>query len=165
MSVDLNQTIAEGSLNNLHDIMLPADIGFFPLAPGWYILFLLAMTLLFHFGSQKYQSYKKDQYRRDALKEMGTYKEHTKANTLELLSLAKRVAICAYGREEIAKLYDNGWWDFVQTHSKVNLDDSCKAEISDLLYNKKSQSRQILFDEVNSFVSVWIETHKVEDHV
>ncbi len=34
MSVKMNQTIAEASLDNLHDIIIPPAIGFFPLAPG-----------------------------------------------------------------------------------------------------------------------------------
>ena len=66
MSAELNQTIVEASLDNLHDIIVPDAVGFFPLAPGWYIAFLLLLTLLFHFGYQKYKVYESEQYKRDA---------------------------------------------------------------------------------------------------
>ena len=70
MSVDMNQTIAEASLDNLHDIIVPDAVGFFPLAPGWYFVILLCLTLLFHFGWKSYVRYQKNQYRRDAEKEL-----------------------------------------------------------------------------------------------
>jgi len=52
MPLDMNKTIADASLNNLHDIMVPAAVGFFPLAPGWYIVLLLFLSLLFHFATE-----------------------------------------------------------------------------------------------------------------
>ena len=48
MSVDMNKTIAEASLDNFHYIIVPDAVGYFPPAPGWYVLALLALALLFH---------------------------------------------------------------------------------------------------------------------
>ena len=49
MSTDMNKTIAEASLDNLHDIIMPDAVGLFPLAPGWVMVLLLLLALLFHF--------------------------------------------------------------------------------------------------------------------
>lgn len=70
MPVDMNETIAQASLDNLHNIIVPDAIGFFPPAPGWYIVLLLLVTLLFQFGVQYYQAYQKARYRRDALAQL-----------------------------------------------------------------------------------------------
>ena len=116
MSADLNQTIAEASLDNLHDIIVPPMVGFFPLAPGWYIVFLLIGALVFHFGYQRYKVYEREQYRRDAEEELEALNDKNRENTIALLSLAKRVGLSVYGRETIATLDGDRWWDFMEGH-------------------------------------------------
>ena len=165
MSVDMNRTIAEASLDNLHDIIVPPAIGFFPLAPGWYIVLLLLLSLLFHFGYRYYQAYKKEQYRRDAQNELEALNDKNRENSIALLGLAKRVGISAYGRESIAKLYGNMWWDFMQNHSKVSVGLELRASIEKLLYNEDTAFDESVFDAVFLMVSQWIETHKVVPHV
>ena len=165
MSVDMNQTIAEASLDNLHDILVPDAIGFFPLAPGWYILSLLLLTLLFHFGYQKYKVYEREQYRRDAEEELEALNDKNRENTIALLGLAKRVAISAYGRETIATLDGDRWWDFMETHSKTSVDPDLRASIKKLLYEEGITFDASVFDAVFLMVSQWIETHTVVPHV
>lgn len=165
MSVDMNKTIAEASLDNLHDIIVPEAVGFFPPAPGWNIVLLLLLTLLFHFAIQAYKRYKKSQYRRKALKELDTCMQHSKKNAIALLSLAKRVAIAAYGRESIAKLYDDTWWDFIENHSKAKMGTQEREDIAKLLYDESYVMNTILQDKITKLVRLWIKTHKVERDV
>lgn len=165
MSVDMNKTIADGSLDNLHDIFVPDALGFFPLAPGWIMVLLLLMALLFHFSAQLYKHYIKSQYRRNALKELDAYKQQSKENAIALLSLAKRVAIAAYGREEVAKLYDDTWWDFMAKYSKVKVSTRSSEEIKKLLYDESYTMNSVLQDDIIKFVTLWIKTHKVASDV
>ncbi len=164
MSADMNRTLAEASLDNLHDIIVPEPIGFFPLAPGWIVLILLFLTLLFHFGRQKYLHYQKEQYRRDALEALESLTENGQENTLALLSLAKRVGISAYGRETLAALSDAHWWDFVQAHSKAEVDTSLRSRIEKALYAgsplDENTYRTLFFQ-----VETWITTHKGAEDV
>jgi len=159
MSVDMNRTLAEASLDNLHDIIVPEPVGLFPLAPGWILLILLLLTLLFHFGWQRYLVYRKEQYRREALDELQALKEPGREHTLALLSLAKRTGISAYGRERVAILSDDDWWNFMQSESRANVPDALKEALVPFLYNDKdleSRSYQTLF----AVVETWIKTHK-----
>ena len=165
MSVDMNKTIAEASLNNLHDIVLPEAVGFFPLAPGWYILLLLFLTLLFHFALKHYRIYKKEQYRREAFESLAELQQKNRENTLALLSLAKRVGLSAYGRESIAILNGEDWWDFIEEHSKAKVDSALRKEIQILLYQDAATFNESTFDAVLGFVTEWISTHKVVTHV
>ena len=164
MSVDMNRTLAEASLDNLHDIIVPEPVGIFPLAPGWTVLILLFLTLLFHFGWQKYLHYQKEQYRRDALAALESLTENGQNNTLSLLSLAKRVGISAYGRESTATLSDMRWWDFVQAHSKAKVDAALRSRIEKALYAESAldeNTYRTLFFQVER----WIITHKVAEDV
>ena len=165
MSVDLNKTIAEASLDNLHDIILPEAVGVFPLAPGWYILLLLFLTLLFHFALKRYRSHKKEQYRREASEALAGLQQKNRENTKALLSLAKRVGLSAYGRENIAILNGDDWWDFIEEHSQAKVDSALRKEIQILLYQDAATFSESTFDTVLSFVTEWIATHKVVKHV
>ena len=165
MSQELNQTIAEASLDNLHDIIVPPAIGIFPLAQGWYIVLLLLLALLFHFAYKQYELYQKEQYRRDAKTELKALSSKNRANSIALLELAKRVAISAYSRESIAKLHGSEWWDFMQEHSKVVVSSELRTVIDKLLYEENVSSDETVFDSLYLMVSEWIKTHRVTNHV
>ncbi len=161
----MNKTIAEASLDNLHDIIVPEAVGFFPLAPGWYILLLLFLTLLFHFALKRYRIYQKEEYRREAFEALAKLQQKNRENALALLSLAKRVGISAYGREKIAILNGDEWWNFMENHSQAIVDPALRKEIQTLLYQDEAEFSEGTFDAVLSFVTEWIATHKVVKHV
>lgn len=160
MSVDMNKTIAQASLDNLHDIIVPEGIGFFPLSSGWVIVLIICLALVFHCIVQVYKKYKKIRYKREALKAL----EHENS-LLEMLSLVKRVGIAAYGREKIALLTGDAWWDFMEMHSRVNVNNTLRAEIAKSLYDSSYCMETKMLAEVNTMVLVWIKTHKVDSDV
>lgn len=163
MAEDINKTLeALGSLDNLHDIIIPDPIGFFPLASGWYMVFLLLVTYAIHFSVKRYKNYQKDLYRRDALERILSF-ERSKSSALELISLAKIVGFSAYGREEIAKLSGESWWEFMELNSKVKIPQTLKSEIDKLLYRSDYQLEETTYDEIAGMVKIWIETHRVVD--
>jgi len=164
MSVDMNKTIAEASLDNLNDIIVPDIVGFFPLAPGWYMVLLLMMALLFHFAYQRHKAYEKEQYRRDAEEELEALNDKNRENTIALLGLAKRVGIAAYDRENIVQLHGDSWWDFIESHSDASVDPDLRVSIQRLLYEEDVAFDACVFDAVFLMVSQWIETHKVVAH-
>jgi hypothetical protein len=134
-------------------------------APGWYIVLLLLLTLLFHFGYKQYKLYEKERYRRDAQRELEALKDKNRENTIALLGLAKRVGLSAYGRERIALLNGDSWWDFMEVHSKARIDADTRASIEKLLYEEELNFDASVFDTVFSLVSQWIKTHKAAEHV
>lgn len=165
MSAELNKTVAEASLDNLHGIIEPDAIGFFPLTPGWVMVLFLLLALLFHWSVQAYKRYKQSHYRREALKELAAYKNNNNEQTIALLSLAKRVGIAAYGRKEVAKLSGNSWWDYMQTHSKAKVNTGLREEIDKLLYDATYTGNSALHDNIRQCVSLWIKTHRVNRDV
>lgn len=165
MSADMNLTIAQASLDNLNDIIVPDAVGFFPFAPGWMIVTVLALTLLIHFAFKAYKHYERTLYKREALKELDRYTNENRDEMLALLTLAKRVAIAAYGRTQIAKLSGEEWWDFMEQHSKVTVNSELRSQLSDLLYDTSKQHESAQYTALKDLVILWIRTHKVENHV
>jgi len=165
MSVDLNQTIADASLDNLHDIIVPESIGFFPMAEGWFALLLVLLALLFHLLWKGWSTYKAKQYRREALAELDNYAVISKENGIAMLSLAKRVAFVCYGRKDVAPLSKHSWWDFMEKHSKVKLSDAFRNSLKKLLYEKDYMLNKQENETLKESIKVWIHTHKEDKNV
>lgn len=162
MSLDINKTIEQASLDNLHDIVPLEEIGFFPLAPGWFILFALLLTIIFHLSIKIYKYYKNTRYRREAKKELNIYKKVSNENSILLLSLAKRVGITAYTRKAVAHLSTNQWWDFIELNSKVKINSALRQEINLLLYDSTFIIDASLYKKLKKLIKLWIISHRVD---
>ncbi len=113
-----------GSLE-LHDIHLPAEPGWFPLAPGWWMLFavLLVLLILGFFLLKKRNKNKRFHSEAfnlvDAVLRKNESNEITNPEAIsEISSILRRVALTIHGREKVAKLSGEAWLDF--------LDSTCK---------------------------------------
>ncbi len=157
---EMNETVAQASLDRLHDIIVPDAIGFFPPAPGWYIVVSLLAAWLFHVAVVRYKAYRESAYRRDALAELASIGATGEESALALLLLAKRVAIAAYGRQKTAGLSNEAWWDFVEAHSKVKVDDALRRSTAQLLYGEQTEITDGELKAIRDIVQKWIKTHR-----
>lgn len=113
------------SLQNLNDIFRPAEIGWWPLATGWYVLLallcVLAVWLVFHI----YTRWIKNQYRREALSQLKQLESgfqnpaNRDVSLRQIPSLLKRTAITAYPREQVASLTGKPWFAFLNATQKT----------------------------------------------
>jgi Domain of unknown function (DUF4381) len=106
-------------LAKLHDIQLPAPIGWWPIAPGWYLLLFLGivlLTLLFYFA---YRFYVNGRAKRRALQLLNTceqdYRLHRNSQLacMKVSELLRRVALVYFPREQVASLRDEAWLAFL----------------------------------------------------
>ncbi len=113
-----------GSLQNLNDIVLPATVGWWPLAPGWYVLTGLLLIALAWFSYRSLQRWINNRYRRTALTELqllaeGIQNTEKRNSSLRQLPvLLKRAALSAYPRKQVATLSGDDWYGFL--NSQVN---------------------------------------------
>src|SRR5215510_974212 len=107
------------SLDNLHDIVEPASIPWWPPAPGvWLLLGLVAVWLATGLVLW-WVHWRRQAYRRAGLQELhgiaarlGHAPERAAA-LVDLAALLKRVALVAYAREQVAALSGNAWLTFL----------------------------------------------------
>jgi len=104
---------AATSLDRLVDIVKPAPVSAWPLAPGWWVLAAAALALIVTIGLLWARRHRRAAYRREALRELDRLGEEIG----ELPSLLKRVALCAYPREQVAALNGTAWIDFLNSHA------------------------------------------------
>ncbi|KTC91594.1 DUF4381 domain-containing protein [Fluoribacter dumoffii] len=111
-------------LAQLKDIHLPAPIGWWPLAPGWYILMALILFIAIILA---YGAYKRHRYalaKKQALLLLNDYrknfdKEQNSSLTCARISeLLRRVALAYYPRERVASLHGEDWLNFLNETGK-----------------------------------------------
>ena len=128
-----------------------------PLAPGWWVVMALALVLLFvaswHFLSAR----RKNAYRRYALVELETIRDHPRA----LPALLKRVALTAYPRSEVAALSGERWIAFLNREAPGCFDASTGTLLISLAYRERQGGAEAEQDVGRLIDSVrhWIQQH------
>lgn len=155
-------------LAGLRDIHTPADISGFPIAPGWWILAALILTVLVVGWTLLRRKRQQGQYRREAL----TLLEQTMskdASTLtdsqrlqDINSLLKRVALVAYPNTVVARFHGREWSQFLQRSAPALQQPTELSEIlSAGLYAAPSQqSEQVTV--LQRYAKSWIKQHEKE---
>jgi len=112
--MNTNET-ASGSLESLHDIIPAESIGWWPPAPGWYVLGILVIILLAFHATRSVLRYRRNAYRREARAQLDALLQDVKGPALcmRLSELLKRTALSIYPRESVASLTGDGWLAFL----------------------------------------------------
>ncbi len=160
----MDQNMTATSLDLMHDILVPPAVSFWPLAPGWFALALLFLTTMLHLGLKLWAKYRANSYRREALQELVTLaKSESVEEIVRLLNLMKRVALQHFGREKVASLSDVHWWEFVEQHSKVKIDNTLRIVSQEVLYSSGAEVSKEAVEKMSTLTKLWINTHGVLD--
>jgi hypothetical protein len=136
------------SLQNLNDIVLPATVGWWPLAPGWYILFALLLIALAWSGYRSLHRWMNNRYRRAALRELQLLEERIHATEerdaevrdaklRQIPILLKRTALSAYPRSQVASLSGKDWFHFLNSTVKnPSFTESTASTLSKISYSR-----------------------------
>jgi hypothetical protein len=130
------------SLQNLNDIVLPAAVGWWPLASGWYILLGLILITLTWFGYRSTRSWIYNRYRRAALSELQLLEnrinnpDERDANLRQLPVLLKRTALSVYPRSQVASLSGKDWYQFLNsTLKKPSFSEATASTLNSVSYS------------------------------
>ncbi|ARM34226.1 DUF4381 domain-containing protein [Legionella longbeachae] len=111
-------------LAQLKDIHLPTPIGWWPLAPGWYVVIALMVLIFIFVFYWIYKNHRNAKAKNCALILLMNYqkeyeKEHNVALTSARISeLLRRVALVYYPRGEVASLHGENWLRFLNATGK-----------------------------------------------
>lgn len=105
-------------LQGLRDIHLPTPVSFWPPAPGWWLLALFIVILVFA-TLWLWRRHRRHAYRRTALKRLQQLHQALNEGQsetsiiAELSLLLRRTAISRYGRQQVAALQGSAWLEFL----------------------------------------------------
>ena len=125
------------SLQNLNDIVAPAAAGWWPLAPGWYVVGFLLLVLIVVLAFRQWQSWRDNRYRRAALAELQSLRSLPESRNLQHLPvLLKRAALSRWPREQVASLAGADWHRFLDaTAGKTLFCDAAGETLDRLAYS------------------------------
>ena len=103
-----------GNLQNLNDIVVPGPVGWWPLAPGWYVLGAIAFIACLVLAFRWWRRWQGNRYRRQAMTELALIRGQASGENLQQLpALLKRAALSIWPREEVASLTGLAWHRFL----------------------------------------------------
>lgn len=116
----MNPTDPLAQLNPLRE---PAAIGWWPLAPGWWLLIALVLIAAGFLAWRLIARYRRNAYRRQAIAELQAIRNRWENNGDDGLcltqtnALLKAVALRAFPRRDIASVSGEQWRDFLNNSS------------------------------------------------
>lgn len=155
----------ENNLADLADIQLPPEPGFWPLAPGWWILLALVLILIILFYVA-YRRKKRQAYRQKALNEFKQLqKQFADSNKInEFLQatslLLRRTALTAQPKNFDPALKGQAWLNWLD-HYCPKLTGKFGRDLGQaLIVGQYQKSPDINIDEFVNLVEDWINKHQ-----
>lgn len=156
-----------GSLDRLADIVAPPPVPGWPPAPGWYVVAGLAAAALVALAIQEFLRWRRNAYRRAALRELEELIASARKDPAqwgELPALLKRVALAAYPRQAVAGLSGEPWLSFLdQTGGSPRFASGPGRLLQSLAYDPQAcrRSSPESLTAAADAVRAWIHDHRV----
>ena len=141
------------SLQNLHDIVVPAPVSWWPLAPGWLVLVGIVLLVLIYCAFRSWKKWHADAYRRAALRELAKADSPT-----AIAEILRRTALAVAPRETVAGLQGHAWADWLARQSPETMDEPVKGALSRSIYDSSSSSADP--GPLRDFAARWIRHHR-----
>lgn len=141
------------SLDRLHDLAVPPNVPWWPLAPGWQVvLALLALALLW--GARAgWKRWRAQAYRRAALRELDG------ANDLTAIAeILRRTALEAAPRQVVTRMAGADWIAWLEQRSPEPLSPNVCNMLTTGIYGRPGATPDI--GELRRFAALWIRQHR-----
>ena len=165
----LTPALNTAPMEQLRDIHLPAAVNWWPPAPGWWLLLIVALAILITalFWLRNYR--RKNRYRRLALQHLHTLRDHWRqqerqqqhddsALTQAINRLLKQTALAAYPRQRVAALTGADWLLFLD--SGVKQPRFSEPELRALASTYQATPQTISAEALFNASEYWIRRHR-----
>ena len=167
-----SQTMPQDPLSQLRDIHLPEPVSWWPPAPGWWILAIIILAILF-FSIRWFIKYRAQNcYRREALQQLHQVKAET--DSLQqchlLLALLRRTAKTAYPTLEHgataleSELTSSLFAKLNDCCKQPVFNDDLQKELSELPYQENPEISSLLLEQLQQATGLWIRKHSTKQH-
>lgn len=118
------------SLDLLRDVHVPPALGWWPVAPGWYILIILILIAITISLTLFIRYYQQGRFKRQSLRLLARYHQqythdaNPHQTCAQISELLKQAALIYYPRQHVAGLQGDAWLNFLNAHAK-NIDFNC----------------------------------------
>lgn len=158
------------SLQNLHPIVLPPEVGLWPPAPGWYLVLIVSLLFAGRFLLLRYRKFQANRYRFEAQAELSRIRSQLKserdAALRQLPFLVKSTALKVYPRKTIAKLYGVDWLRFLDsTIESDRFSQGAGSQLPDISYSSPEKLDTLPAEDVTALfelIDYWLLNHQIQ---
>lgn len=141
------------SLDRLHDIALPPEVPWWPLAPGWYVVLGVLLVLMLVLAHRAWKRHRGNAYRRAALRQLAFAQD-----VPSIAELLRRTALAIAPREEIAAMTGNAWLDWLAAQSSEDIPDAVREQLNTGVYDQRGPDHELA--PLREFAGRWIAHHQ-----
>lgn len=138
------------SLSNLHDLVSPAEVGWWPLAAGWYFAGFLAFAVLLLLVARASKRWEGNAYRREALRELNAAE-----SIAAMISILRRTALALVPRSEIAGLKGEEWAEWIAVRGPRPVSSELRDELAQGAYQRDTKGRNP--ENLRNYIRNWIQ--------
>ena len=156
---------SSGPLARLQDIHLPEPIGWWPSAPGWWLLTVLVVVALTFTIICIVRKHRNNLYRRQALAELEylyrSNKSHPAIFSHQLLALIRRTTIAAYPAAQLAPLPTRELLEAISDDENgTGFSCELRQQIDMLAYRKAPEYPASFSDDIYQATRQWLKRHR-----
>ena len=145
---------AATSLDRLHNIVLPPEVSWWPLAPGWYVvggILLLVVIVLIYRARNRWLA---NAYRRAALLELASVDD-----TAGIAELLRRTALANTSRTVIAAKTGATWLDWLESQCRKSMPETVREQLTSGVYSRHVKPDEL--GELRDYAAYWIRRHQI----
>lgn len=158
---------AKELLSQLHDIQEPAPVGWWPPAPGWWLLAgaLFAAAIAFAFWLRRRRKlHLQNRYRVEAVRLLQEIDTSAASAPQTINEILKRVAVTTYGRQQCGNLTGRAWLKFLQNTAEVECPAAAEKALLEHLYRADSVD-EAGNGALRDYAIDWVEQHNRKPHI
>lgn len=143
-------------LAQLRDIHLPAEVGYWPLSFGWWIVIAVALLVITILISLFYMRWKKGRAKRQAIAHLKTIDAQSEHWHIELNTLLKRAALSYFDAGKVASLHSDAWTNFMASQLPAAKQSEFIRTFSTLQASLYSSKLGCDFDSSATQTAIWL---------
>jgi hypothetical protein len=140
------------SLDNLHDLVIPPSIPWWPPAPGWYVLSALLAVAAAWLAWRSWKRWCANGYRRAALRELAKAQDVT-----AIAELLRRTVLAIMPRSVVASMSGPDWADWLAAQCSDPMPDPVRTQLTSGVYGRRAAEQEIFA--LRNYAARWIARH------
>lgn len=144
------------SLDRLHDLSLPPEVSWWPMAPGWYVVLGTALLLVLVLAFRTWKRWRANAYRRAALRELSTMQ-----SAPEIATLLRRTALAVAPRDLVATKTGPDWLDWLSAQDRNPMPEEVRRQLTAGVYAPPCKQDSVV--SLRNYAARWISHHRVTD--
>lgn len=142
------------SLDQLHDLVPPPGISWWPLAPGWYVVVFCVLVLVGVLGFRAWKSWRENAYRRAALLAL-----ENASDVLTIAEILRRTALVVVPRSLVANMTGESWTDWLASVDSNPMPDTVRRQLTRGIYDRPDPDTDCI--ELRRYAIQWIRQHGI----